>query len=112
MRRSWSALTLATCLWMVLGDGGIAYSVGVYQGDHRDRARWPVFRGGVPGHWPWHLNGGEARFLAVALDNVRYVAERVGQGMLNLYAGRDPTRSMTYQPDRFPGNGPAIFVPI
>ena len=128
---------------VALGDGGVAYGLGVYLGDrgllnylttmtsedepcgvealerglalsavlgdreelgngerkgmrelglrYRGRGRWPVFRSVVPGHWPWYLNGDEARFLTVALDNVRDVAERIGQGVLDLYAGRDPS---------------------
>lgn len=62
---------------------------------YRGRGRWPVFRSIVPGHWPWYLSGDEARFLTIALDNVRDVAERMGQGMLDLYAGRDPSEVLT-----------------
>ena len=132
---------------VALGDGGIAYGLGVYLGDrgllnylatmtsdeepcgvaalerglalsavlgnreelgngeregmrdlgfrYRGRGRWPVFRSVIPGHWPWHLNGDEVRFLTVALDNVRDVAERIGQGKLDLYAGRDPSEVLT-----------------
>ena len=47
---------------------------------YRGRGRWPVFRSVIPGHWPWYLGGDEARFLTVALDNVRDVAERIGRG--------------------------------
>ena len=47
---------------------------------YRGRGRWPIFRSVIPGHWPWYLSGDEARFLTVALDNVRDVAERIGQG--------------------------------
>ena len=32
----------------------------------------------------WYLSGDEARFLTIALDNVRDVAERMGQGTLDL----------------------------
>ena len=105
---------------VALGDGGVAYGLGVYLGDrallnylttmtsedepcgvealerglalsavlgdreelgngerkgmrelglrYRGRGRWPVFRSVIPGHWPWYLNGEEARFLTVALD--------------------------------------------
>ena len=56
------------------------------------RGRWPIFRSVIPGHSPWYINGDEARSLTVALDNVRDVAERIGQGVLDLYAGRDPAR--------------------
>ena len=132
---------------VALGDGGIAYGLGVYLGDrgllnylatmtsedepcgvealerglalsavlgdreelgngerkamrdlgfrYRGRGRWPVFRSVIPGHWPWHLSGDEARFLTVALDNVRDVAERIGQGVLDLYTGRDPSDVLT-----------------
>jgi len=132
---------------VALGDGGIAYGLGVYLGDrgllnylatmtsedepcgvealewgvalsavlgdreelgngerkgmrelgfrYRGRGRWPVFRSVIPGHWPWYLNGDEARFLTVALDNVRDVAERIGQGVLDLYADRDPSEALT-----------------
>ena len=128
---------------VALGDGGVAYGLGIYLGDrgllnylatmteeeepagaealekslalsavlgdreelgdgerkvmrdlglrYRGRGRWPVFRSVIPGHWPWYLNGDEARFLTVALDNVRDVAERIEQGTLDLYAGRDPS---------------------
>ena len=62
---------------------------------YRGRGRWPVFRSVIPGHWPWYLSGDEARFLIVALDNVRDVAERIGQGTLDLYAGRDPGEVLT-----------------
>lgn len=132
---------------VALGDGGVAYGLGVYLGDrglmnylttmtsehepdgvealarglaltavlgdreelgngerkamrdlglrYRGRGRWPIFRSMVPGHWPWYLSGDEARFLTIALDNVRDVAERMGQGMLDLYAGRDPSEVLT-----------------
>ena len=62
---------------------------------YRGRGRWPVFRSVIPGHWPWYLSGDEARFLTVALDNVRDVAELIGQGMLDLYADRDPSEVLT-----------------
>ena len=132
---------------VALGDGGVAYGLGVYLGDrgllnylttmtsehepvgvetlerglalsavlgdreelgngerkvmrdlgfrYRGRGRWPVFRSVIPGHWPWYLSGDEARFLTVALDNVLDVAERMGQGTLDLYAGRDPSEVLT-----------------
>ena len=132
---------------VALGDGGVAYGLGVYLGDrgllnylttmtseeepsgvealerglalsavlgdreelgdgerkamrelgfrYRGRGRWPVFRSIIPGHWPWYLNGDEARFLNVALDNVRDVAGRIGQGTLDLYAGRNPGEVLT-----------------
>ena len=132
---------------VALGDGGVAYGLGVYLGDrgllnylatmtsedehcgvealerglalsavlgdreeladgerkamrglgfrYRGRGRWPVFRSVIPGHWPWYLNGDEARFLTMALDNVRDVAERMGQGVLDLYDGRDPGEVLT-----------------
>ena len=62
---------------------------------YRGRGRWPIFRSVIPGHWPWYLGGDEARFLTVALDNVRDVAQRIGQGTLDLYAGRDPGEVLT-----------------
>ena len=132
---------------VALGDGGVAYGLGIYLGDrgllnylatmtsedepggvemlerslaltavlgdreelankerkamrdlglrYRGRGRWPIFRSAIPGHWPWYVNGDEARFLTIALDNVRDVAERVGQGMLDLYAGRAPSEVLT-----------------
>ena len=132
---------------VALGDGGVAYGLGVYLGDrgllnylttmtseeepvgaealerglalsavlgdreelgdrerkvmrdlgfrYRGRGRWPVFRSIIPGHWPWYLSGEEARFLTIALDNVRDVAERIERGMLDLYAGRDPSEVLT-----------------
>ena len=132
---------------VALGDGGVAYGLGVYLGDrgllnylstmtsedepvdvdvlerglaltavlgdreeleneerkamrdlglrYRGRGRWPIFRSAIPGHWPWYVNADEARFLTVALDNVRDVAERIGQGMLDLYAGREPSEVLT-----------------
>ena len=132
---------------VALGDGGVAYGLGVYLGDrgllnylttmtsedepdseemlerslaltavlgdreelenkerkamrdlglrYRGRGRWPIFRSAIPGHWPWYVNADEARFLTIALDNVRDVAERIGQGMLDLYAGRDPSEVLT-----------------
>ena len=132
---------------VALGDGGIAYGLGVYLGDrgllnylatmtsedepdgvealerglalsavlgdreelgngerkamrelgfrYRGRGRWPIFRSVIPGHWPWYLSGDEARFLTVALDNIRDVAERIGQGVLDLYADRDPSEVLT-----------------
>ena len=132
---------------VALGDGGVAYGLGVYLGDrgllnylttmtsehepdgvealerglalsavlgdreelgngerkamrdlglrYRGRGRWPIFRSIVPGHWPWYLSGDEARFLTIALDNVRDVAERMEQGMFDLYAGRDPSEVLT-----------------
>ena len=132
---------------VALGDGGVAYGLGVYLGDrgllnylttmtsedepvdvemlerglaltaimgdreeleneerkamrdlglrYRGRGRWPIFRSIIPGHWPWYVNADEARFLTIALDNVRDVAERIGQGMLDLYAGRAPSEVLT-----------------
>ena len=132
---------------VALGDGGIAYGLGVYLGDrgllnyldtmtsedepvgaealerglalsavlgdreelgdrerkvmrelglrYRGRGRWPVFRSIIPGHWPWYLSGDEARFLTIALDNVRDVAERMEQGMFDLYVGRYPSEVLT-----------------
>ena len=132
---------------VALGDGGVAYGLGVYLGDrgllnylttmtseeepsgvealeqglalsavlgdreelgngerkamrelglrYRGRGRWPIFRSVIPGHWPWYLSGDEARFLTVALDNVRDVAERIGQDTLDLYTGRDPGEVLT-----------------
>ena len=130
---------------VALGDGGVAYGLGVYLGDRgllnylttmtsedepvdvevlergvaltavlgdreelenaerkamrdlglRYRGRWPIFRSIIPGHWPWYVNADEARFLTIALDNVRDVAERIGQGMLDLYAGRAPSEVLT-----------------
>ena len=132
---------------VALGDGGIAYGLGVYLGDrgllkyldtmtsedepdgtealerglalsavlgdreelsngkrkvmrclglrYRGRGRWPIFRSIIPGHWPWYLNGDEARFLSVALDSVREAAERIERGILDLYAGRDPGEVLT-----------------
>ena len=132
---------------VALGDGGVAYGLGVYLGDrgllnylttmtsedepvgvealerglalsavlgdreeladgerkamrelglrYRGRGRWPVFRSVIPGHWPWYLGGDEARFLTVALGNVRDVAQRMGQGTLDLYAGHDPGEVLT-----------------
>ncbi len=79
---------------------------------YRGRGSWPVLPRVIAGRWPWRLNGEEARCPAVAPDDVRDVAERVGQGMLNPCAGRDPTRSLTRRPDGFPGKGPTIFVLI
>ena len=132
---------------VALGDGGVAYGLGVYLGDrgllnylttmtsedepvdvemlerglaltailgdreeleneerkamrdlglrYRGRGRWPIFRSIIPGHWPWYVNADEARFLTIALDNVRDVAERIRQGMLDLYAGRAPSEVLT-----------------
>ena len=132
---------------VALGDGGVAYGLGVYLGErgllnylttmtseeepvgaealerglaltavlgdreelgngerkamrdlglrYRGRGRWPIFRSVIPGHWPWYVNADEARFLTIALDNVRDVAERIGQGMLDLYADRDPGEVLT-----------------
>ena len=132
---------------VALGDGGVAYGLGIYLGDrgllnylttmtsedepnseemlerslaltavlgdreeleneerkamrdlglrYRGRGRWPIFRSAIPGHWPWYVNADEARFLTIALDNVRDVAERIGQGMLDLYAGRAPSEVLT-----------------
>ena len=62
---------------------------------YRGRGRWPIFRSIVPGCWPWYLSGDEARFLTIALDNVWDVAERMGHGMIDLYAGRDPSEVLT-----------------
>ena len=130
---------------VALGDGGVAYGLGVYLGDRgllnylttmtsedepvdvemlerglaltailgdreeleneerkamrdlglRYRGRDGRFFAAIPGHWPWYVNADEARFLTIALDNVRDVAERIGQGMLDLYAGRAPSEVLT-----------------
>ena len=63
----------------VIRDLGLSY---------RGRGRWPMFRSARPGYWPWFVNGDEARFLTVALDNVRNVAERMAGGELDLYDGQ------------------------
>ena len=55
---------------------------------YRGRGRWPMFRSARPGYWPWFLSGDEARFLTIALDNVRDVAERMVRGELDLYDGQ------------------------
>ena len=55
---------------------------------YRGRGKWPMFRSARPGYWPWFVNGDEARFLTVALDNVRDVAERLAQGHLDLHYGQ------------------------
>ena len=57
---------------------------------YRGRGRWPLFRSARPGYWPWYVNSDEARFLTIALDNVRDVAQRIAQGEFDLYASRDP----------------------
>ena len=55
---------------------------------YRGRGRWPMFRSARSGYWPWFVNGDEARFLTLALDNVRDVAERMALGELDLYDGQ------------------------
>ena len=55
---------------------------------YRGRGRWPMFRSARPGYWPWFVNADEARFLTLALDNVRGVAERMARGNLDLYDGQ------------------------
>ena len=84
---------------------------------YRGRGRWPIFRSVIPGHWPWYVNADEARFLTIALDNVRDVAERIGQGVLDLYAGRDPSEMLTrslrggvWRDEREPLRPPALPV--
>jgi hypothetical protein len=37
----------------------------------RGRNAWPTFRSHVPGYYPWHLNGFETRFLAIAIEQAR-----------------------------------------
>jgi len=55
---------------------------------YRGRGRWPMFRSARPGYWPWFVNEDEARFLTVALDNARDVAERMARDELDLYYGQ------------------------
>ena len=55
---------------------------------YRGRGRWPMFRSARPGYWLWFLNADEARFLTLALDNVRDAAERMARGELDLYDGQ------------------------
>ncbi len=42
----------------------------------RGRNAWPMFRSYRPGYYPWFLNGGEARFLRLALQQAVDVALR------------------------------------
>jgi hypothetical protein len=42
----------------------------------RGRQSWPQFRSYRPGYFPWYLEAAEARFLAVALEQVCDVAPR------------------------------------
>lgn len=42
----------------------------------RGRNAWPMFRSYRPGYFPWYLEADEARFLAVALEQVLDVAPR------------------------------------
>jgi hypothetical protein len=43
----------------------------------RGRAAWPQFRSYRPGYVPWYLEGWEARFLRVALEQAAHVASRL-----------------------------------
>ena len=56
--------------------------------DLRYRGRWPMFRSARPGYWPWFVNGDEARFLTIALENARDVAERMARAELDFYYGQ------------------------
>ncbi len=42
----------------------------------RGRKSWPIFRSIRPGYLPWYLTGGEARFLAYALEQTLDVSKR------------------------------------
>ena len=42
----------------------------------RGRKAWPLFRSYRPGYHPWFLEGHEARFLALALEQVQNIAPR------------------------------------
>jgi len=66
---------------------------------YRGRGRWPMFRSARPGYWPWFVNGDEARFLTIALDNVRDVAERLPQGNFVLYDGQSQGLVLARVPD-------------
>jgi len=66
---------------------------------YRGRGRWPMFRSARPGYWPWFVNGDEARFLTVALDNVRDVAERMARGELDLYDGQSQGLALARVPE-------------
>jgi hypothetical protein len=46
----------------------------------RGRQAWPWFRSFRPGYFPWYLEAHEARFLAVALEQLLAVAERLKRG--------------------------------
>lgn len=43
----------------------------------RGRQSWPHFRSYRPGYFPWHLEAAEARFLALALEQLLDVAPRI-----------------------------------
>ena len=66
---------------------------------YRGRGRWPMFRSARPGYWPWFVNGDEARFLTIALDSVRDVAERLARGNLDLYDGQSQGLVLARVPD-------------
>jgi len=42
----------------------------------RGQNAWPLFRSYLPGHLPWYLNRGEAKFLTVVLQQAIHVCKR------------------------------------
>lgn len=47
----------------------------------RGRQAWPCFRSLRPGYAPWHIDGAEARFLAIALEQGSAACARVGRDL-------------------------------
>lgn len=43
----------------------------------RGRQAWPYFRSHRHGHWPWHLEADEAKFLVQALEQAALVVQRL-----------------------------------
>lgn len=43
---------------------------------YRGRGAWPLFRNYLPGYYPWHLSGADARFLTLALEQICDVTPR------------------------------------
>lgn len=57
----------------------------------RGRDAWPIFRSFVPGRMPWYINGPQARFLTVLLEQALIVTQAHRDGQYAINAPNDAT---------------------
>ncbi len=88
----------------------------------RGAAAWPQFRNYTPGYYPWYIDGAEARFLTVALDQSCDVATRFAENPRLLTPRRDGSllvrvregegwRDALHTPNRNPAPAPSAPPP-